>query len=124
MSDRKFGIFFGIFLCLIMLVIWHGLGTLMLEMAIIGGLFVVTAIVAPWILLPLNRLWLKLTRAIGHGSNYFILGTVYYILLTPMSFVFRLIGRDTMCRKFEPSAESYLRPVEKMVDAKSLRDWF
>ena len=36
-----------------------------------------------------------------------LLGLIYYGLFTPVGLLFRVLGRDSMNRKFDPTADSY-----------------
>jgi hypothetical protein len=49
----------------------------------------------------------------------FILSGLYYLLLTPVSLVFRLLGRDALRRQFDPQADSYWVPRETPKDKRS-----
>ena len=54
---------------------------------------------------------------IGIVVSFVLLGAFYFLLLTPLALVFRLIGRDSLRRKYEPQAESYWvphKPTENM----------
>lgn len=124
MSERKFGLFFGGFLFLLFFVFWFAIGARFTALAIIGGIFLIIALAAPIILLPFNRLWMRLTGALGHASNHVILGTVFLLLFTPMGWFFRLIKRDVLNRSFDRKKISYFHPVTRQVNAKTLRDWF
>ena len=48
-----------------------------------------------------------LTLPIGYVVSFILLAAFYFLLLAPLGFIFRLIGRDLLNRKFEPSARSY-----------------
>ena len=48
-----------------------------------------------------------LTSPIGFAVSFVLLAVFYFLLLTPLGFVFRLIGRDPLCRKFDANAKSY-----------------
>jgi hypothetical protein len=41
------------------------------------------------------------------------MGTLFYLLITPVGIFFKITGRDTMKRSFEPEAASYWIPVER-----------
>ena len=47
------------------------------------------------------------TLPIGLVVSFVLLAAFYFLLLTPLAFVFRLIGRDALRRKFDSGAESY-----------------
>jgi hypothetical protein len=44
---------------------------------------------------------------IGFVLSYVIMGTLFYVLITPVGLFMRLIGRDPMMRRFEPEATTY-----------------
>jgi len=44
---------------------------------------------------------------IGFVLSHILLAAVYYLVLTPIALVFRLIGRDVIGKKLDPNAKSY-----------------
>jgi hypothetical protein len=48
-----------------------------------------------------------LTFPIGFVASYVILGTLFYVLIAPVGALFRLLGRDSMRRRYDPEAPSY-----------------
>ncbi|MBN2312516.1 MAG: hypothetical protein JXM79_01215 [Sedimentisphaerales bacterium] len=44
---------------------------------------------------------------IGLVVSFVLLAVFYFGILTPLAFIFRLIGRDTLQRTFDPGADSY-----------------
>ena len=48
-----------------------------------------------------------LTLPIGFVVSFILLAVVYYMVITPIGLVFRLMRRDTLCRKFDSATESY-----------------
>ena len=51
-----------------------------------------------------------LTAPIGLAVSFTLMAVFYFLLLTPIGLLFRLIGRDLLGRKFDPDAKSYWRP--------------
>ena len=47
------------------------------------------------------------TLPIGYAVSFILLAAFYFLLLTPLGLVFRLVGRDPLGRKFDRDAESY-----------------
>jgi hypothetical protein len=47
------------------------------------------------------------TFPIGWAISMILLTAFYFLLLTPLGFLFRLLGRDPLCRKSDPGAKSY-----------------
>lgn len=47
------------------------------------------------------------TFPIGYVVSFILLAAFYFLLLTLLGLFFRLIGRDSLCRKFDLNAKSY-----------------
>jgi hypothetical protein len=47
------------------------------------------------------------TFPIGWTISMILLTAFYFLLLTPLGLLFRLLGRDPLCRRFDPAAKSY-----------------
>lgn len=47
------------------------------------------------------------TLPIGYVVSFLLLAIFYFLLMTPLALVFRLIGRDALHRKFDPDTSSY-----------------
>ena len=73
----------------------------------IGFLFFVCSLLSmvatKWIYLSLTLI----TFPIGMAVSFVLLASFYYLLLTPLGLIFRLVGRDSMHRKYNRAAESY-----------------
>jgi hypothetical protein len=48
-----------------------------------------------------------LTFPIGWTVSHLIMGVFYYGIVTPVAVLFRVLGRDPLCRKYDPQADSY-----------------
>jgi hypothetical protein len=70
-------------------------------------LLVVPALVAPRILAPVYRIWMRLGEVLAWVNTRILLGLVFYGVITPIGLVMRLTGRDAMRRRFEPTGDSY-----------------
>jgi hypothetical protein len=49
---------------------------------------------------------------IGFVISLVLLAVFYFLLLTPVGVLFRLTGRDPLCRRFDASCDSYWVPRE------------
>lgn len=57
------------------------------------------------------------TLPIGYTVSFIFLAAFYFLLLTPLGLIFRLMGRDALGRKFDRTARTYWiarRPPEKL----------
>ena len=92
------------------------------------GLAAVTAVVAiarPEWLAPPNRLWMKFGELMHRVVSPVVLGVIFYGVFTPIGFVMRMAGRDTMKRKFKPAAPTYwIERDPPGPPAESFRDQF
>lgn len=48
-----------------------------------------------------------LTYPIGFVLSYAIMGTLYFAVIAPLAVFFRLVGRDSLHRQYDPAAASY-----------------
>jgi len=101
------GLVASIAAALILRFVWH-VGTFWAGLALTAGagIFLCSRISRP----ATRLLYVGLTLAampIGLVVSFVLLAGFYFLLLTPLALLFRLIGRDTMRRKWEPRAETY-----------------
>ena len=109
-SERSFGLLFGAVFALLAAYGWFFKGwSSMLALALVGVAlaFVLVGFVAPKILRPLNWLWFQLGQLLGKIVSPIVLGAIFFLLLTPVSLVTRLFGRDELCLKRKASQTSY-----------------
>jgi hypothetical protein len=75
-----------------------------LVLAVVVGL---PGLVRPGSIRPVYLAAMNLTKPIGHVISFVLLGFVYFVLLTPIALVFRLIGRDALLRARPVHVTSY-----------------
>jgi hypothetical protein len=68
---------------------------------------ILPALVAPRILTPAYRAWMKLAEVLAWVNTRIVLGVVFYGVVTPIALVMRLAGRDPMRRQFDQAGETY-----------------
>jgi hypothetical protein len=76
------------------------------------------AAVAPAALRPLYVALLVITWPIGFVVSHVIMAVLFYGLFTPIALIFRLMRRDAMQRRFDPSATTYWTPRQPVTDLK------
>jgi Saxitoxin biosynthesis operon protein SxtJ len=106
-SDRSFGLVMAAgFAVLASFSVWRE-GRAWLALATVGTLVLVTALLIPAALNPLNRAWLKLGLLLHKIVNPVVMGLVFYGAVLPTGLVMRAMGRDLLRLKPQPKAESY-----------------
>ncbi len=108
---RQFGVILGcILVCVFGFLLpwkwqWHALP----NWYFIGA----GVIIAAWALIDagsmrgLYRAWMSIVMPIGSIVNAVILSVVFFLVITPMGLILRIMGKDPMRRSLHPSAISY-----------------
>ena len=74
---------------------------------ILGGLLIVLGGIVPQSLKQVHQGWMKVGHVLGWINTRIILGIIYYLLITPMGLVMRLMGKDSMHRSFVQHTDTY-----------------
>ena len=107
-SNRNFGLLFaGVFALLSAYAAYHGADAFKVYGWLMAGLAVgLIAFAAPGLLTPFNTAWMKLGELMGKVVSPLVLGVIFFVLITPISLITRLFGRDELRLK-RTSASSY-----------------
>ena len=62
------------------------------------------------------RSWLAFSVILGYFVSRILLTIIFFIVITPMAVIFRIIGKDPMERKLDPKAGSYWLRKEPEAD--------
>jgi hypothetical protein len=105
---RKFGFLVGgIFLFIgIWPMVWRG-DSVRLWALVVGTALLTTGLVAPALLGPLFKGWMKIGHVLGWINTRIILGVIFFGILTPMGLVMRAFGWDAMRRGLDKNATTY-----------------
>lgn len=107
-SNRNFGFLFaGVFACLSAYGAYHDAhATSIYGWLIVGVVVGLLALVAPGVLTPFNKAWMKLGDLMGKVVSPLVLGVIFFVLITPIALITRLFGRDELRLK-KTNASSY-----------------
>ena len=78
----------------------------------VGAVFLVAGLLLPRALRPIERVWMGLAMVMGAIMTRVILTLTFFVVMTPMGLLVRLLGKDLLAMKADPSAETYWAPVE------------
>jgi hypothetical protein len=56
---------------------------------------------------PVYCAWMAISLPIGWIVSHLALASIYFLVFTPIALIFRALGRDAMCRKFDRTAGTY-----------------
>ena len=121
--NRKFGFVIGAACIAIALYQQIAHRHLIIWLLLIGGLLLLTAWMAPKRLNGLRLLWDKLGNILGTINTALILFFVFFLFITPIAIVMRLLGKDKLDLKFDAGTRSYWKPV-KATDKSSMKQQF
>ena len=99
-SNRSFGLLF--FVVFLVIALWSltKKNEINLYLISIALIFFVLGILNSKILSPLNKTWIKLGEILGRIVAPVVMAIVYFIILTPISLLVRLFGKDLIGMKF------------------------
>jgi hypothetical protein len=104
---RKFGLTVGGVLLLIAALLFYFEKPSANYFTIIGGILFISGLLIPQILKPLNKIWMGLAIILGFFMSRIIITVLFYIALTPISIIAKLVGKKFMILKFDRSINTY-----------------
>ncbi len=85
----------------------------------IGVALAILGMLVPPIVRPLYYAWMTMALALGFVMTRVLLTIFFFLILTPVALVFRLIGRDALQRKIDRGAQSYWTPKQYLIKDRS-----
>ena len=73
----------------------------------IALVFLILGLMNAKILSPLNRLWIKFGESLGKIIAPVVMAFIYFIILTPSSFLVRITGKDLLKIRFSNKIKTY-----------------
>ena len=88
-----------------------------------GGAFLplLTGLFAPMILKPFQKVWMTIAIVMGWIMTRIILSILFYLILTPIGLIMRLLGKDILNMKLDAESPSYWIP--RQTDISEKRDY-
>ena len=106
-SNRNFGlVFFFVFL---IVGLWPLLneGPFRIWSIVIAIIFLILGLVNSKLLTPLNKLWFKFGLFLGTIVSPFVMGIIFFLVITPIGFVMKITGKDLLNIKHDNKKKSY-----------------
>lgn len=98
--ERSFGVSVGaVLLVIAALLAWRGRVGRAEVLGAIGAVLLVAGLVYPPALRVPSAWWWRFSRALGHINARVLLTLLFSLVLTPLSFVWRLTGKDPLTRR-------------------------
>ena len=116
-SNRSFGIvFFVVFLLIALYPLIYG-GEIRIWSLIISIIFLILGLLNSEILAPLNKIWFKFGILLGRIVSPLIMGIIFFLVVTPIGFIMRLLGKDVLNLKYNKNKSYWIEkngPKSKM----------
>ena len=93
-TNKSFGIVFFIFFLIIS--IWPLLndGEIRVWALIVSLIFIILAMLKPYLLTPFNRIWARFGVILGGFISPIIMGIVLFVIVTPTGFLMRIFSKN------------------------------
>ena len=113
-SNRSFGLLF--FIVFLIIGLWPLKNDLELNYIFIGIsiIFLILGLMNSKILTPLNKIWVKFGEFLGRIIAPIVMAIIYFFILTPISLILRIFGKDLLNLKFSKE-KSYWTKREKNI---------
>jgi len=108
-SNRSFGIVF--FIVFLIISFWPSIEgqSLRIWALTVSLIFLVLGLLNSKLLGPFNLIWVKFGEALGRIIAPIAMGVVYFIIITPIGFFMRLIGKDLLRTKFSKNKSYWIK---------------
>ena len=106
-SNRNFGlVFFVVFLIVSLWPLTNG-EPIRIWSTIISLVFLILGLMNSKLLAPLNILWCRFGMILGAIISPIVMGIVFFLVITPTGFIMKIIGKDSLYRKYDKHSKSY-----------------
>ena len=116
-SNKSFGIvFFVVFLIIATYPLINN-EELRIWSLVISLIFLILGLINSKILTPLNKIWFKFGLLLGKIISPIIMGLVFFLVVTPIGFIMRIIGKDLLNLRFNKEKSYWIEktgPKSKM----------
>ena len=113
-NNKSFGILF--FIVFLLIAIWPVLesGSIRLWSILISLIFFILGIINSKILTPLKKGWIKLGEILGKFIAPIVMGFVYFIIITPIGILMRLLGKDLLNIKYNKNKSYWIKRTKNI----------
>ncbi len=113
-NNKSFGILF--FIVFLLIAIWPVIdsGSIRIWSVAISLIFLILGILNSTILTPLKKGWIKLGEILGKVIAPIVMGFVYFIIITPIGLLMRLLGKDLLNIKYNKNKSYWIKRTKNI----------
>jgi hypothetical protein len=79
---------------------------------LISLLFLILGIINSKILTPLNKAWFKFGIFLGKIISPFIMGIIFFLVVTPIAFLMRMLKKDLLNLKYSKNSSYWIKKTD------------
>ena len=106
-SNRNFGLVFFIIFLIVSLWPLTYEEPIRTWSAILSLVFLILGLMNSKLLTPLNQLWFKFGMILGAVVAPIVMGVVFFLVVTPIGIVMKLMGKDLLNKKHNKKKQTY-----------------
>ena len=108
-NNKSFGILF--FIIFLLVAFWPLIHSEFIRLWALGiaSIFLVLGITNSKILTPVKKSWIKLGEILGKIIAPIVMGFIYFIIITPIGLLMRLVGKDVLNLKFNKNDSYWIK---------------
>ena len=113
-NNKSFGTLF--FIVFLLIAVWPVLesGSIRIWSLIISIIFLVLGIINSRILTPLKKGWIRFGELLGKVIAPIVMGFIYFIIITPIGILIRLLGKDLLNIKFNKDKSYWIKRAKNI----------
>ena len=108
-NNKSFGILF--FIIFLLVAFWPLIHSEFIRLWALGiaSIFLVLGITNSKILTPIKKAWIKLGEILGKIIAPIVMGLIFFIIITPIGLLMRLVGKDFLNLKFNKNDSYWIK---------------
>ena len=108
-SNKSFGVVFFIVFLIISVYPFFFDGNIRIWSLIVSLIFLVLGLINSRVLTPLNKIWFKFCILLGKIESPFIMGVIFFLVVTPIGLFMRLLNKDLINLKYNNSKSYWIK---------------
>ena len=120
-KNKQFGYLFFFFLLVISIFNFFNSNKINYILISLSLIFLIITIFKPILFDKISNIWIKFGELLGMFISPLVMALIFFLFLTPLSFIIRIMGKDLLNTKFSKQ-KSYWIKREK--DAGTMRKQF
>ena len=113
-NNKSFGILF--FIIFLLVALWPLINSDFIRLWALGiaSIFLVLGIINSTILTPFKKGWIKLGEILGKIIAPIVMGFIYFIIITPIGLLMRLVGKDVLNLKYNKNDSYWIKRAKNI----------